>query len=277
MCAVANRDHVQVRGRAAFRSILCVTNSGQASNEAVRQAALLAGPQTELAFLAVVGGEQDGSHDSAADDGSVQRSLERAEALAAERGVRASARIARSENPQHLLLDASAGADLLVVGGPDESGQGDVVLGSTASSAVHAAELPVLVARRPPEGRRFPRDILVATDGSPDARRGIELAGRIAGAHDSRIALVHVSGGHAQDEGTLEEDAVTVREETGMLPATIEEFGSPAEGIAEVTRRERVSLLIVGSRGLGGARRLGSVGERLAHEASCSVLVARPA
>ena len=142
---------------------------------------------------------------------------------------------------------------------------------------MHAAKLPVLVARRPPEGRRFPRDILVATDGSPDARRGIELAGRIAGAHDSRIALVLVSEGHAQHEGTLEEDAVTVREETGMLPATIEEFGRSAEGIAEVTRRERVSLLIVGSRGLGGARRLGSVGERLAHEASCSVLVARPA
>jgi nucleotide-binding universal stress UspA family protein len=34
-------------------------------------------------------------------------------------------------------------------------------------------------------------------------------------------------------------------------------------------------LVIVGSRGLHGVRSLGSVSERVAHEASCSVLVAR--
>jgi nucleotide-binding universal stress UspA family protein len=259
-----------------FRSILCVIHSGAASNEAVAQAALLAGPGTELSFLAVAGGEHNGGEESAADDSSVQRSLEQAEALAAERGVRASARIVRGANPSRLLLDASAGADLLVVGGPDDARPGDVVLGSTASSAVHAAELPVLVARRPPEGRNFPCDILVATDGSPDSRRGVELAGKIAGAHDSRIALVHISEGRSQPHRALVEDAVALRQE-GIEPVTIEEFGNPAEQVAEAARHERVSLLVVGSRGLGGARRLGSVGERLAHEARCSVLVARPA
>jgi nucleotide-binding universal stress UspA family protein len=34
-------------------------------------------------------------------------------------------------------------------------------------------------------------------------------------------------------------------------------------------------LLVVGSRGLDGFRALGSVSERVAHEASCSVLVVR--
>lgn len=261
----------------AFRSILCVIHSGAASNVAVAQAALLAGPQTELSFLAVVGSQHDGGDESAADDGPVQRSLEQAEALAAERGVRASGSIVRGGNPSRLLLDASAGADLLVVGGPDDARPGDVVLGSTASSAVHAAQLPVLVARRPPEGRNFPCDILVATDGSPDSRRGVELAGRVAGAHDSRIALVRISEGRSQPHRALVEDVVALRHEVGIEPDTIEEFGNPAEQVAEAARRERVSLLVVGSRGLGGARRLGSVGERLAHEAPCSVLVARPA
>jgi nucleotide-binding universal stress UspA family protein len=260
----------------AFRSILCVVQGGAASNAAVTQAALLAGPQTELSFLAVVGGEHDGQ-ESAADDGSVRRSLEQAEALAVERGVPASARIVTGANPSRLVLDASADADLLVVGGPDDPLPGDVVLGSTASAAVHAAELPVLVARPPPEGRNFPREILVATDGSADSRRGVQLACRIAGAHESRIALVHITDGSSQPHPTLVEDVIAVRHEVGFEAATIEEFGNPADQVAEVARRERVSLLVVGSRGLGGASRLGSVGERLAHEARCSVLVSRPA
>lgn len=247
----------------AFRSILCVIHSGAANIEAVAQAELLAGPQTDLSFLAVAGGEH--------------KSGEEAEALAAELGVRESVRIVSGANLSQALLDASAGADLLVVAGPDDARPGDVVLGSTASSAVHAAELPVLVARRPPEGRTFPCDILVSTDGSPDSRRGVELGGRVAVAHDSRIALVHVSEGRSQPHRAVVEDAVALRKEVGVEPATIEEFGNPADQVAEVARRERVSLLVVGSRGLGGAPRLGSVGERLAHEARCSVLVARPA
>lgn len=250
----------------AFRRILCAIDSGSASGEAVRQAALLAGAQTELSLIALATGDR-----------SVEGSVEEAQAVAAERGIAATVRVARGANPARLLQDASAGADLLVVGGDDDPHSGDVVLGGTASSAVHAGELTVLVARRPPQGRDFPRDILVATDGSADSRRGVELAGRIAGAHDARIALVRVDDGRSGADRALDEDATTLRDEFGEQPTTIEEFGNPAERIAEVAQRERVSLLVLGSRGLGAARTLGSVGERLAHEAPCSVLVARPA
>jgi nucleotide-binding universal stress UspA family protein len=39
---------------------------------------------------------------------------------------------------------------------------------------------------------------------------------------------------------------------------------------------EPSDLLVVGSRGLHGIRALGSVSERVAHKAPCSVLVVRP-
>ena len=55
----------------------------------------------------------------------------------------------------------------------------------------------------------------------------------------------------------------------------MEDVGSPPERLAEVARRELASLLVVGSRGLGRGRTLGSVSERVSHEAPCSVLVVR--
>ena len=43
-----------------------------------------------------------------------------------------------------------------------------------------------------------------------------------------------------------------------------------------VIASEEADLVVVGSRGLSGIRALGSVGERVAHEAHCPVLVVRP-
>ena len=41
------------------------------------------------------------------------------------------------------------------------------------------------------------------------------------------------------------------------------------------TESKTADLIVVGSRGLKGLKALGSVGERIAHQASCSVLVVR--
>jgi nucleotide-binding universal stress UspA family protein len=43
----------------------------------------------------------------------------------------------------------------------------------------------------------------------------------------------------------------------------------------EALTRLQPDLLVIGSRGLQGLRSLGSVSERVAHEARCSVLVVR--
>jgi len=51
------------------------------------------------------------------------------------------------------------------------------------------------------------------------------------------------------------------------------EHRRPAGELVEAARD--VDVLVVGSRGLHGARALGSVSEQVAHEASCSVLVVR--
>ena len=249
----------------AFRSIVCALDGSAGGEEAARQAVLLAGPETEVLLLGVPGD----------DGGRAEGALERAAAVADEQGVGATVRTARGGNVERLLLDASGDADLLVVGEHGGPGGAGVLLGDVASAAVHTAPVPVLVARQPPEGREFPIPVLVATDGSPDAERGVEVAGRIATAHGSPLALVHVKEGHSQPEAALARSAGALKAAGGVEPRTIDEFGLPGQRLPEVARRERASLLLVGSRGVGRARTLGSVSERLAHEAPCSVLVAR--
>jgi nucleotide-binding universal stress UspA family protein len=52
------------------------------------------------------------------------------------------------------------------------------------------------------------------------------------------------------------------------------EDGNPVDVL--VGAAEQADLLVLGSRGLVGVRALGSVSERVAHKARCSVLVVRP-
>ena len=137
--------------------------------EAARRAVWLAGPATELIFVAP--GE-------AGDEERAGAVLDSATRLAAERGIAAAAHRLTSRNVPEDVIEASTGADLLVV----DAGELEVWIGGVASAAVHAAPLPVLVARPAADADRSPELVLVATDGSPDSRSGVELAARIAGA-----------------------------------------------------------------------------------------------
>jgi nucleotide-binding universal stress UspA family protein len=54
------------------------------------------------------------------------------------------------------------------------------------------------------------------------------------------------------------------------------EPGRPLNVILAAAALERCSLIVVVSRRLSGVRALGSVSERLVHDARCSILVVRP-
>ena len=245
-----------------FERIVCAVDPRARTAEAARRAVWLAGPATELIFVAP--GE-------AGDEERAGAALDSATRLAAERGIAAAAHRLTSRNVPEDVIEASTGADLLVV----DAGELEVWIGGVASAAVHAAPLPVLVARPAADADRSPELVLVATDGSPDSRRGVELAARIAGATGARAAVMQVADGRLEGHETLAVDAATLARQLGAEPAVFEAHGNPASAIAEAAARERASLIVIGSRGLGGARVLGSVGERLAHEAPCSVLVLR--
>jgi nucleotide-binding universal stress UspA family protein len=54
-------------------------------------------------------------------------------------------------------------------------------------------------------------------------------------------------------------------------------LGDPADALLEVAEEEGADLIVVGNRGMTGAKRflLGSVPNKISHHAPCSVLIVR--
>ncbi|MFN0155966.1 MAG: universal stress protein [Gaiella sp.] len=167
--------------------------------------------------------------------------------------------------PTTVLLDAAAdaGADLIVVGSHDTGRMAGIVLGSTATAAVHDASCSVLVARGTiADG--WPRKVVVGIDGSAESLAALSAARAIAErAGADVVPLLGI-------EGISLGDLAIARESVDGLE---ESLAPPVKALVEAA--EHADLVVVGSRGLKGLKALGSVSERVAHKAPCSVLVVR--
>ena len=263
-------------GEPLFARILCGIDGSPAAQEAARQAAVLAGGGT-LELLSVTWTTGAGpTRMTALSEARARRALESATTLAAEQQTLASADLVHAADAPGTLLRQAAGHDLLALGARPGSRGGGIMLGSAASRAAHAAEGPVLIARRPPAGSTFPDPILLATDGSAGSAPAAGLAARIAGRLGATVMVLRV--GAAEEVAQLRAVArqtADVLEATGREPTVIEIGGHAADAIVEVAGSERAALIVIGTRGHGGVRALGSVSERVAHRAPCSVLIAR--
>jgi nucleotide-binding universal stress UspA family protein len=253
---------------APFSSILCGVEGDPASAVATRQAIALA-PGANLNFVAVYPTRRVARHTRE----ELRESFEEPARLALEAGISVTSDLASAAHPVDALLRESAHHDLLVIGIKDRSRRAGIVLDSTASRAAHETRAPLLLAREPP-GAEFPKRILLALDGSAGSRAAAEAAGRIAAAFDSELEVVHVGGrGDAERRRVLEAQVAEIADLTGRNPDLTQVGGHPAEAIVEAAREKQPSLLVCGRRGLHGLRALGSVSERVAHRAPCSVLL----
>jgi nucleotide-binding universal stress UspA family protein len=77
-------------------------------------------------------------------------------------------------------------------------------------------------------------------------------------------------------EATLER-AASVAREAGVPVNVYARQGDPADAIVDVAEEREADLIIVGNKGMTGARRflLGSVPNKISHHAPCSVLIVR--
>jgi nucleotide-binding universal stress UspA family protein len=159
-------------------------------------------------------------------------------------------------------------ATLVALGSHDHRRVIGMVLGSVTTQLLHESPCPVLLARAA-RGQRFPAAVTVAADGSAESLRAIGVAAEIAGRLECPLEAIVATGGGASVDLAAVHAALQA-----AAGADVPLREDPDAPIAALTRIE-TGLLVVGSRGLHGLRSLGSVSERVAHDAGCSVLVVR--
>ena len=142
--------------------------------------------------------------------------------------------------------------------------------------------------------------ILVGTDGSETAQTAVRRAVELAAGLQARLQIVsayepvadqRLGGGQLDAPEDVQwavnphEDAVALLEraraearEAGV--ASVETFarqGDAADAILDVAEEQHCDLVVVGNKGMTGAKRflLGSVPNKISHHAPCSVLIVR--
>ena len=175
------------------------------------------------------------------------------------------ARVVRGRLLSTLMqLCQSEQAALVAVGGRHRSRAAGILLGSVATSLLHDAPCSVLLAR-PHWGEPWkPERILVGIDGSEESLVALASAEDLAERLGSVVTVLAATGGKPIDP-----DQDWARR-VGTWAS-----GHPVGALLDESIH--ADLVIVGSRGKHGLGALGSVSERVAHKARCSVLVIRPA
>jgi nucleotide-binding universal stress UspA family protein len=135
--------------------------------------------------------------------------------------------------------------------------------------------------------------IVVPTDFSETAQVAVNLAGEMAGYYAARLDIVHavdasVYAYAGYPFAALSKDLVSSAEsgvQKVKLPsaaerAKVQRFvlsGSPASEVVDHAERHKADLVVIGTRGHGAVARffLGSVADRVLHEAHCPVLLTK--
>ncbi len=268
-------DSTLTRVGPTFASIVCGVDGSRPSQEAARQAALVTDPGAVLAYVAVSWETPGATARTTLTHEEARECLRAARDEARELGVTAELVDEHAEDAGPQLLAFAAKQDLLVVGTHGHARASGIMVGSVATAAVHRADIPVLVARRPPEGIEFPARIVLASDGTPASDAAVELTARLAAHHGSQVGIIGARDRDAPFHPGLAEHAAQISAATGRDPVILEAPGAPHHAVATAAGDFDASLVVAGSRGLSGIAAIRSTSERIAHTAPCSVLVVR--
>ncbi len=219
--------------------------------------------------------------------------LRRLESAAVDAGVDAGRHAVADSSPARALQRAAEAhdADLVVVGSCHRTAAGRVLLGDVSRGVLHGAPCPVAVVphRFRATGGRL-GTVLVAFDGSPEAREALELAAKVR--EDLEASLVvataigsvsvfNMSPQSIDWKAFLDAERAEAEDE---IRAALDEIGAAAEtrvvvgnaGSALARASEDADLIVTGSRGWGALKRvaLGSTSDHVVHHAACPVIVA---
>jgi nucleotide-binding universal stress UspA family protein len=132
--------------------------------------------------------------------------------------------------------------------------------------------------------------IVVGTDGSDTAKVAVGKAGELAARVGAQVHVVSATyrargvaeegSGDGVPDSTLSRVLTEAAATVGALGVEVEthaRVGEPADAILEVAEQKEAGLIVVGNKGMSAGRRwlLGDVPNKVAHHASCNVLILR--
>ncbi len=197
-----------------------------------------------------------------------------------------------------LTVAGDSHVDLIVMGTHGRTGWDRLQMGSLAETLLRKVSCPILAvhgsaaadAPLNPRSIKLKR-ILVATDLSASSESALHTAASLARQGAADIILVHAIEPSASDRarhpthnpasqkaGRLLQRAVeTANAESSVIESVVEP-GNPVEIILEQAKRVMADIIVMGTTGRRGMRRLilGSVAEAIVRRAGCPVLVVKP-
>jgi nucleotide-binding universal stress UspA family protein len=185
--------------------------------------------------------------------------------------------------------------DLVVMSTHGRKRLGKALLGSVAETVFRQCPCPVLTigpkAASRLDQRVETKEILYATDFTPEARSAAAYAISIAQEHQAHLVLLHVieppkvgdlahGGGVVSSAMQLLRDLVPPEAELWCKPEHVVEYGPPADNILKVAERRHAHLIVLGVRkpqgSLGLVTHLArATAYKVVSQANCPVLTVR--
>jgi nucleotide-binding universal stress UspA family protein len=225
---------------------------------------------------------------------SVERQGQELLAQAAERAANAgvpSTTLCKWGNVPETILQTSAEeqCDLIVLGSRLVTGRKRLQLGSISSMVTTKAQQPVLVIKQPPPvlSSHLWRRVLVATGGSPWSDVAVDHALQLAQDQHLDVCMLCVEAGRRRrpsdlDLATSEAKSILTLAEARAAAAGVSyaaklAYGDVPEAILATANSQECDLIILGSRGLTGWKRLmlGSISNAVAVKAVQPVMIVK--
>jgi len=145
---------------------------------------------------------------------------------------------------ERALQDACEGHDLLALGA-----------GGGASAVVEHAPIPVLLGRWSVSGTEVTDRILVAVDDSPDSRRALELAARLAAVHRGSVTVLVAPRRDPALQRAIAASRRILLQTTGALPTVLGEQLPRERAIPAAAVAINASLVVLGTGATENERR----------------------